>query len=224
MRLRLHARFFVLFGHSDTRVSPDVSSQGSLSKVSYVEASQLEARVVQRTLGKYAAPPVGVDQVGNLVLSLVLPTRLETWKSRVVYLDLFSLSWKEFPHLTTSEFVSEYTGYEPNIVWSGRKHLETHGYVDEPLDQVEPGSCFQSSDEGPSLMLFFVAELWVILRCHPSFPEFCALVTSSLDQDSGPWVVSKISHCGIAVSCSRCGDVILCSLVCSAEQNVFSGY
>ena len=27
-----------------------------------------------------------------------------------------------------------------------------------------------------------------------SFPEFCARVTSSLDQDSGPWVVSKISH------------------------------
>ena len=30
----------------------------------------------------------------------------------------------------------------------------------------------------------------MILCCHPSFPEFCALVTSSLDQDSGPWVVS----------------------------------
>ena len=47
--------------------------------------------------------------------------------------------------------------------------------------------------------------------CHPSFPEFCALVTSSLDQDSGPWVVSKISHFGITVSCSWFADVILCS-------------
>ena len=29
------------------------------------------SRVVQRTLGKYAAPSVGVDQVGNVVLSRV---------------------------------------------------------------------------------------------------------------------------------------------------------
>ena len=42
---------FVLFGYSNTRVSPDVSSLGSLSKVSNAETSQLES--------------VGVDQVGN---------------------------------------------------------------------------------------------------------------------------------------------------------------
>ena len=65
-------------------------------------------------------------------------------------------------------------------------------------------------------------KLSVILCCHPSFPEFCALVTSSLDQDSGPWVVSKISHFGTTVSCSWFADVILCSLVCSAEPNVIS--
>ena len=68
------------------------------------------------------------------------------------------------------------------------------------------------------------AELSVILCCHPSFPEFCVLVTASLDQDSGNWVVSKISHFGITVSCSRFADVMLCSLVCLAEPNVFPGY
>ena len=56
----------------------------------------------------------------------------------------------EFADLTTSEFVSEYTGYKPNIVWSGRKQLGTHEYVDEPLDQMKPGTCFQLNDEGPS--------------------------------------------------------------------------
>ena len=65
----------------------------------------------------------------------------------------------EFADLTNCGFVSEYTGYKPNIVWCGRKHLETHEYVDEPLDQVKPGSCFQSSDEGPSLFLFFCVDL-----------------------------------------------------------------
>ena len=53
----------------------------------------------------------------------------------------------EFADLTTNEFVSEY------IVSSGRKHLETHEYINEPLDQVNPDSCFQSSDEGPSFFL-----------------------------------------------------------------------
>ena len=62
----------------------------------------------------------------------------------------------EFADLTTSEFVSEYPEVNPNIVWTGRKHLETHEYINEPLDQVNPDSCFQSSDEGPSLLLFFL--------------------------------------------------------------------
>ena len=53
-----------------------------------------------------------------------------------------------------SEFVSEYPEENPNIVWSGRKHLETHEYINEPLDQVKPDSCFQSSDEGPFLLFF----------------------------------------------------------------------
>ena len=61
----------------------------------------------------------------------------------------------EFADLTTSEFVSEYTEDKPNIVWSGREHLEIHEYVDEPLDQVKPDSCFQSSDGGSSLLFFF---------------------------------------------------------------------
>ena len=55
----------------------------------------------------------------------------------------------EFADLTTSEFVSENPEENPNIVWSGRKHLETREYINEPLDQVKPDSCFQSSDEGP---------------------------------------------------------------------------
>ena len=62
----------------------------------------------------------------------------------------------EFADLTISEFVSEYNEEKPNIVWSGRKHLETHEYINEPLDQVKPHSCFKSSDEGPSLLFFCV--------------------------------------------------------------------
>ena len=106
----------------------------------------------------------------------------------------------EFADLTTSEFVSDYPEENPNIVWSGRKRLETHEYFNELLDEVKPDSCFQSSDEGPSF-LFFVCRLESELNCQYSC-VFCALVTSSLDQDSGPWVVSKISHFGITVSCS----------------------
>ena len=74
-----------------------------------------------------------------------------------MYLDLSrGKNVNEFADLKTSEFVSEYAEEKPNIVWSGRKHLETHEYFDEPLDQVKPDSCFQSSDEGPSLLFFFV--------------------------------------------------------------------
>ena len=80
----------------------------------------------------------------------MLPTRLETWNSRVVYLELSrGMKVNEFAALTSSEFVSEYTEDKPNIVWSGREHLETHEDVDEPLDQVKPDSCFQSSDKVP---------------------------------------------------------------------------
>ena len=65
----------------------------------------------------------------------------------------------EFAYLTTSEFVSEHPEENPNIVWSGRKHLETHEYINEPLDQVKPDSCFQSSDKGPSFFCRLESEL-----------------------------------------------------------------
>ena len=56
---------------------------------------------------------------------------LKTWNSRVVYLDLSrGKNVNEFADLKTTE-------EKPNIVWSGRKHLETHEYFDEPLDQVK---------------------------------------------------------------------------------------
>ena len=76
-----------------------------------------------------------------------------------MYLDLSrGVKVNDFADLTTSEFVSEHTEYESNIVWSGRKHLGTHEYLDEPLDQVKPGNCCQSCNEGPSLF-FFVEDL-----------------------------------------------------------------
>ena len=81
------------------------------------------------------------------------------------YLDLSrGMKVNEFADLTTSEFVSEYIEYKSNIVWSGRKHLGTHEFFDEPLDQVKPGNCFQSSDEGTSLC-FVVVDLRSELIC-----------------------------------------------------------
>ena len=71
----------------------------------------------------------------------------------------------EVADLTTSEFVSEYPEENPNIVWSGRKHLETTEYINEPLVQVRPDSCFQSNDEGPSLF-FFLCRLESELNCR----------------------------------------------------------
>ena len=143
-----------------------------------------------------------------------------------MYMDLSrGMKVNEFADLTTSEFVSEYREEKPNIVWSGRRHLETHEYMNEPLDHVKPDSCFLSQVMKVPPCFF----VWTWIRaelsgCHPSFPGLCVFVTSSLDQDSGLWVVSKISHFGITVSCSWFADVILCSLFCSAEPNVFSGY
>ena len=60
------ALLLVCFGRSNTRACPDVTSQGSLST-----GRHPVSRVVQRTLAKYASLPVGVDQVGNVVLSRV---------------------------------------------------------------------------------------------------------------------------------------------------------
>ena len=147
----------MLFGHSNTRVSPDVSSPGSLSKVSKVETSQLEGILCHEwysvLLGSTHLSLLVSTRLGTWFFPLL--TRLETWSSRVVYLDPSrGMKVNEFADLT-SEFVSEYTEDKHNIVWSGRKHLETHECVDEPLDQVKSDSCFQSSDEGPSLLFFF---------------------------------------------------------------------
>ena len=75
------------------------------------------------------------------------------WKVSSPYLDLSrGMKVNEFADLTASEFVSKYTEYKFNIVWSGRKHLGTHEYFDEPLGQVKLG-IFQSIDEGPFLLL-----------------------------------------------------------------------
>ena len=149
---------FMLFGHSNTRVSPDVFiSRFTVESVQSRNESigrHLVSRVVQRTLGKYTSLSCWC-RPGWEPGSFPLLTRLETWSSRVVYLDPSrGMKVNEFADLT-SEFVSEYTEDKHNIVWSGRKHLETHECVDEPLDQVKSDSCFQSSDEGPSFVVFF---------------------------------------------------------------------
>ena len=59
------------------------------------------SRVVQRTLGKYGALSVGVEQVGTWLFSL-LSTRLETWNSRGMHMDLSrGMKVNEFADLTT---------------------------------------------------------------------------------------------------------------------------
>ena len=71
-------------------------------------------------------------QLSVLVSTLlpVLSTGLEIWKSRGMCKDLSrDMKVNEFADLTTSEFVSEYPEENPNIVWSGRKHSETHEYM-----------------------------------------------------------------------------------------------
>ena len=131
----------VLFGLSNTRVSPDVFSQDSLSKSVQCRNESIGrhplSRVVQRTLGKYAEVRSSLCWCrpgGNLALFPVLRTRLEIWYSRGMYLDLSrGMKVNEFADLTTSEFVSEYLEENPNFVWSGRKHLETHEYINEPV-------------------------------------------------------------------------------------------
>ena len=161
--LRLHARFsvsLVCVGDPDANVFHEVLSQDAQSKVFNVETSQLEGIPCHEwynvLLGSTQLSLLVSTRLGTWFFPL-LPTKLETWNSRVVYPDLSrGMKVNEFADLTTSDFVSEYSEDKPNIVWGGRKHLETHEYVDEPLDQVEPDSCFQSSDEGPSL-LFFVS-------------------------------------------------------------------
>ena len=150
--LLLHARFLgLVWSFEHTCLSRCCTSRFTVESFQSRSESigrHTVSRVVQRTLGKYAALSVGVDQVGNWLFSL-LSTRLETWNSRGMYMDLSrGIKVNEFADLTTSEFLSEFSEEKPNIVWSGRKHLETHEYINEPLDQVKPDSCFQSSVEG----------------------------------------------------------------------------
>ena len=73
---------FVLFGHSNTRVSPDVSFQGSLSKVSNVEVSQLEGIPCHEwysvLLGRTQF--YLLVQVGNLEFSCCVPGSLSWYE------------------------------------------------------------------------------------------------------------------------------------------------
>ena len=134
MFLRLHACFLGVC----LVVSPDAFSQDSLSKVFNVETSQMEGIPCHEWYSVL---------LGSTQLFVLVWTRWEPGSP--------SFSRYEVD-LTTSEFVSEYYEENPNIVWSGRKQLETHEYINEPLDQVKPDSCFQSSDEGPSLFFFWL--------------------------------------------------------------------
>ena len=47
-------------------------------------------------------------------------------------------------------------GINPTVCGVVVSTWKLNEYVDGPLDQVKPGSCFQSSDEGPSLLFFVV--------------------------------------------------------------------
>ena len=101
------------FGLPNTRVSQCFLSRFTVASVHCRNESigrRPVSRVVQRTLEKYVALSVGVDslsrvinQIGNLKLYVQGP-----------------LLWY------ASEFMSEYPEENPNIVWSGWKHLETY--------------------------------------------------------------------------------------------------
>ena len=124
----------VLFGLSNTRVSPVAFSQDSLSKVFNVETSHLEGIPCHEWYSVL---------LGSTQLSLLLLIRLETWNSRGMHMDLSrGVKMNEFADLTTSEFVSKFAEEKTNIVWSCRKHSETHEYINEPLDQAEGPSLF----------------------------------------------------------------------------------
>ena len=89
----------VLFGLSNTRVSPDAFSQDSLSKVFNAETSQLEGIPCHEWYSVF----LGSTQLSQLVL-----TRLETWNSHGMYMDLSrGTKENEFAVLTSSEFEPE---------------------------------------------------------------------------------------------------------------------
>ena len=122
--LLLHARFLgVVWSFEHTCLSHCFISRFTVESVQCRNESNGRhpvSRVVQRILGKYAALSVGVDQVGTWLFSL-LSTRLETWNSRGMYMDLSrGMKVNEFADLTTSEFVSEYTRGETQhcVEWS----------------------------------------------------------------------------------------------------------
>ena len=146
--LRLHARFsvsLVCVGDPHTSVFHEVSPQDSVKSVQCRNESigrHPVSRVVQRTLES--------TQLSLLVPTLlpVLLTKLEIWNSRGMCKAVFrGMKVNEFADLTISEFVSEYPDENPNVVWSGRKLMNS-----STNDSIHD-SCFQSSDEGPSLSL-----------------------------------------------------------------------
>ena len=155
MFLRLQARFsvsLVCVGDPDKSVFHEVLSQDSPSKVYNEEMSQLESIPCHEST--HLSLLVSTSETW-----LSFPCYRPGWKSGILAVyartSLVGVKVNEFADLTTIEFVSEYPEENPNIVWSGGKHLETHAYINEPLDQVKPDNCFQSSDEGPSLLFSF---------------------------------------------------------------------
>ena len=161
----------VLFGLSNTRLSLPIFSLKILCRKCSMQkrVNWKATRITSGTAysGEVRSSLCCCRPGGNLALFPVLSTRLEIWNSRAMYLDLSrGMKVNEFADLITSEFVSEYPEENPDIVWSGGKHLETHEYINEPLDQVEPDSCFQSSDEGPSLFFLLCVELELELNCR----------------------------------------------------------
>ena len=90
----------------------------------------------------------------------MLTTKLEIWNSRRMHVDLSrGMKLDEFADLTTSEFVSGYPKENPDIVLSGRKHLETHEYINEPLDQVNLTVAFSQLMKVPSLFFLLCVDL-----------------------------------------------------------------
>ena len=130
-----------------------------------------------------------------------------------MYMDLsHGMKVNKFAHLTTSQFVSEYPVENPNIVWSG----STWKLVRTSTNHSICCCC-----------CFFVCRLESELNCQLS----CVVILhsqSSAHLSHLHWIKTQgplgCEHFGITVSCSWFADVILRSLVFSAEPKVFPGY